>query len=79
MSFCGEMIIFAFSCWDMLISSFSGLLTFICCGFTRTKVMVLCFFAWIAHFESYIFLCYVLPVVNGHPVVLSVERDKLLR
>ena len=69
MSFSVEKVImFAFSCWDLIVSSFTGLLTFICCGFTGTKFMVLCFLVQVAQFESYIF-CLVLPVVALQMVI----------
>ncbi len=66
------------SCWDLIISVVTGFLTFICCGFTRTKFMVLCFLVWVAH-------CWVLHMIQvsatsscttkGHPVVLSSEKE----
>ncbi len=36
----------------MIVSSITEVLTFLCCGFTRTKFMVLCFLVWIAHVKS---------------------------
>ena len=47
----------------MIVSSITGLITFLCCGFTRTKFMLLSFLVWIAHVESYIMLRLVLLVV----------------
>ncbi len=58
------------SCRDMIVSSITELLTFLCCGFTRIKVMVLCFLVWIAHVESYKMLWLVLPVV-ALPLVIQ--------
>ncbi len=53
----------------------TGLLTFICCCFTKTKFVVLCFLTWIAYVESYIMLGLVLPVV-APPQVIQWSSEK---
>ncbi len=53
----------------MIVSSITGLLKFLCCGFTRTKFMMLCFLVWITHVESYIMLWSVVLVVAPPQVI----------
>ncbi len=66
----------------MIVSSITGLLTLICCGFTITKFMVLCFLVRIAHVEYYIMLWLALPVVVPPQVIqwpFPQRRDKTMK